>query len=62
MKGENNGEKLKREKGGIRDKNLEEGKDNMSSTQRSGKAVASSSRKRVRMGITIPPAPAVPRG
>ncbi|KAH0712429.1 hypothetical protein KY289_008388 [Solanum tuberosum] len=34
----------------------------MSSTQRSGKAVASSSRKRVRTGTTIPPAPAVPRG
>ncbi|KAG5605289.1 hypothetical protein H5410_026781 [Solanum commersonii] len=34
----------------------------MSSTQRSGKAVASSSRKRVRTGTTIPPALAVPRG
>jgi len=34
----------------------------MSGTQRSGKAVASSSRKRVRTGTTIPPAPAVPRG
>ncbi|KAH0714807.1 hypothetical protein KY284_007712 [Solanum tuberosum] len=29
---------------------------------RSGKAVASSSRKRVRTGTTIPPAPAIPRG
>ncbi|KAH0655650.1 hypothetical protein KY285_030532 [Solanum tuberosum] len=36
--------------------------DNMSDTDRSGKAVASSSRKRVRTGTTIPPAPAVPRG
>uniref|UniRef100_M1D9D3 Uncharacterized protein n=1 Tax=Solanum tuberosum TaxID=4113 RepID=M1D9D3_SOLTU len=36
--------------------------DNMSRTRRSGKAVASSSRKRVRTGTTIPPAPAVPRG
>ncbi|KAH0758158.1 hypothetical protein KY290_021651 [Solanum tuberosum] len=34
----------------------------MSSTQRSGKAITSSSRKRVRMGTTIPPAPAVLRG
>ncbi|KAK4724170.1 hypothetical protein R3W88_026949 [Solanum pinnatisectum] len=33
-----------------------------SSTQRSGKVVASSSRKRVRTGTTIPPALAVPRG
>ncbi|KAG5619741.1 hypothetical protein H5410_004959 [Solanum commersonii] len=36
--------------------------DNMFNTQRSGKAVASSSRKRVRTGTTIPPAPIVPRG
>ncbi|KAG5611465.1 hypothetical protein H5410_022746 [Solanum commersonii] len=36
--------------------------DNMSSTQRSGKAVTSSSRKRVRTGTTIPPTSAVPRG
>ncbi|KAG5615721.1 hypothetical protein H5410_015545 [Solanum commersonii] len=34
----------------------------MSSTQRSGKAVASSSRERVTTGTTIPPAPTVPRG
>lgn len=34
----------------------------MSSLQRSGKAVASSSRKRVRTGTTIPPAPSFPRG
>uniref|UniRef100_M1DIP7 Putative plant transposon protein domain-containing protein n=1 Tax=Solanum tuberosum TaxID=4113 RepID=M1DIP7_SOLTU len=34
----------------------------MSSTQRSGKAVASSSRKRVRTCTTISPAPTVPRG
>ncbi|KAG5575909.1 hypothetical protein H5410_056043 [Solanum commersonii] len=34
----------------------------MSGTQRSGKAVVSSSCKRVRTGTTIPPAPAVPRG
>ncbi|KAG5576786.1 hypothetical protein H5410_056920 [Solanum commersonii] len=34
----------------------------MSSTQRLGKEVASSSRKRVRTGTTIPLAPAVPRG
>ncbi|KAG5620256.1 hypothetical protein H5410_005474 [Solanum commersonii] len=34
----------------------------MSSSQRSGKAVAPSSRKRVRTGITIPLTPTVPRG
>ncbi|KAG5611385.1 hypothetical protein H5410_022666, partial [Solanum commersonii] len=34
----------------------------MSSTQRLGKAVESSSHKRVRTGTTIPPAPTVPRG
>uniref|UniRef100_M1DBE5 Uncharacterized protein n=1 Tax=Solanum tuberosum TaxID=4113 RepID=M1DBE5_SOLTU len=34
----------------------------MSSTQRYGKVVASSSRKRERTSTTVPPAPAVPRG
>ncbi|KAG5605047.1 hypothetical protein H5410_026539 [Solanum commersonii] len=34
----------------------------MSSTQSLGKAVASRSRKRVRIGTTIPPTPTIPRG
>ncbi|KAG5611121.1 hypothetical protein H5410_022402 [Solanum commersonii] len=39
-----------------------EQRENMYSTQRSGKVIASSSRNTVWMGTTITPAPAVPRG